>query len=311
MAKNQSYDKKIFRLLHMLNSLNSNSCVSSRELAKEFNVSIRTVQRDIDLLSLTGFPIGPSPHKKGAYCFADGFSLKDPRLTSQEASLLAFLYEVAKSFGDTFEESFSSILRKVFYQETSSVFYAKLPRGNALGKKIPFLGELEEAIEDEHVVEFDYRKESRTKWLRVDPLKIAYFDGLWYLIGRVHEQDWILTLRLEYIANLKVLSKTFEVPANLTTILTQSLNPWFSAKRDKTVVLRVDKEVADYFKGKTYFPDQRIVKENKDGSLILESKVCQFMEVEPTIMSWIPHVHVKNPAALKKEIHSRIRAYLA
>ena len=55
--KNKNYDKKIFRLVSILNKLNGGGKVRSIELAEEFNVSIRSVQRDLDLLNLTGFPL--------------------------------------------------------------------------------------------------------------------------------------------------------------------------------------------------------------------------------------------------------------
>ncbi|MBU0896722.1 MAG: HTH domain-containing protein, partial [Candidatus Omnitrophica bacterium] len=55
--KNKSYDKKIFRLLFILNKLETRKKVSTSDLAKEFNVSLRTVQRDIELLSMAGFPL--------------------------------------------------------------------------------------------------------------------------------------------------------------------------------------------------------------------------------------------------------------
>ena len=87
MPKNKDYDKRIFRLLYILNKLDSSKSVSTKELAEEFNVSIRTVQRDLELLNLSGFLL-TSP-QRGFYKFEDGYSLKKNR-TYKRGSIFAF-----------------------------------------------------------------------------------------------------------------------------------------------------------------------------------------------------------------------------
>ena len=53
--KNDSYDKKIFRLVYILNKLSNREKITTANLSHEFNVTVRTVQRDLELLSMTGF----------------------------------------------------------------------------------------------------------------------------------------------------------------------------------------------------------------------------------------------------------------
>ena len=90
-------------------------------------------------------------------------------------------------------------------------------------------------------------------------------------------------------------------------MLDQSVNIWFAEKRDKKVVLKVHKDAGHFFKQRVYFPLQKIKKENKDGSLILKTKVCHYMEAIPTIFQWIPYVKVVEPKELKKEIRRTIQ----
>jgi predicted DNA-binding transcriptional regulator YafY len=84
----------------------------------------------------------------------------------------------------------------------------------------------------------------------------------------------------------------------------------FSEKRDKKITLKIDKEVAHFFKQKKFFPLQKIKKEQKDGSLIVECKACQEMEVMPTIMHWIPYITVIEPKSLQGEIKKIVKTYL-
>lgn len=304
----KDYDKRVHRLIRILNLLESGTRVSSKDLAAEFNIHVRSVQRDLDLLNKTGFPLF-SPDK-GVYSFAEGFSLKKVMMTQEEASLVSFLYEIARALGGKFEGSFQNILKKIIAKDVESPFYAKIPDGIKLDDKLPFLKELENAIEESQKVEFYYLTKGKEKWFLVCPLKIAFYDGFWYLVARVDHKDWVLKFRLENMRKLKVLNEEFETPPNLQTMLDQSVNVWFSETRDKKIVVRVCPDAAKYFKTQTCFPLQKIVKENKDGSLIIESMVCQDLEALRIVMRWFPSVWVVKPLKLKTRVCEVVRAYL-
>ena len=180
-----------------------------------------------------------------------------------------------------------------------------------MGKNLPFVADLEEAIDAYQKIKVKYMtQEEKTKTFILDPLKIIYFDGFWYLLSRVSGKDWLLKFRLERLKDVEVLDKYFDPPVNLKTVLDQSVNIWFSQDRDKKVTLKINKDVAKFFKEKTYFPLQKIVKENKGGALIVEAKVSQYMEVIPTIMQWIPNVTVVAPKELKIKIEDIIKEYM-
>lgn len=306
--KNKNYDKKIFRLLYILNKLDRGGKISTRNLSKEFNVSLRSVQRDLELLNMAGFPLAPSD--KGIHSFAEGFSLKKLMLSKEEASLLSFLYEIAKSLGRNFEESFGGILKKVLTKEVEPIFYAKLPEGIKLDKSYAFIKELERALEQHKKAEVAHLGRKGEKTFKIHPLKIIFYDGFWYLLSRDDEDERIIKLRLDNIKSIKTLNERFEVPANLKAMLDESVNIWFTDQRNKRVVLKVDKEAAKFFKGKKYLPLQKILKENADGSLAVEAKVSHDMEVLPTIFLWIPYVKVVSPKRLSRDIKIIIKGYL-
>jgi len=92
--------------------------------------------------------------------------------------------------------------------------------------------------------------------------------------------------------------------------LNESVNIWFTEKRDTKVVLSGDKEVAGYFKIQKYLPLQKITKENKDGSLIIETTICHYMEVIPAIQRWLSHMKGIRPKKLKEQVMYRIKSYL-
>jgi len=308
IPKNRDYDKRIFRLLSILNKLDGGEKVSSRQLAEDFNVTLRTIQRDLEILNRAGFLIASS--QKGIYSFEEGFSLKKMKLSSEEASLLTFICEISQSLGTKFESSFRNILRKVIQQEYDSPFYAKMPEGMKLDKTLPFVEDLESAIDEYQKIEVEYLTvEGKSKHFNLDPLKIIFFDGFWYLLGRVSDKDLILKLRLERIKQVNTLEDYFEPPENLKTMLDQSVNIWFTQERDKKIVFKVDKETAEFFKEKIYFPLQKVIKVNKDGSLLIEAKASRYEEVLSIIMHWIPHVVVVSPVELKTLVKTTVDRY--
>jgi predicted DNA-binding transcriptional regulator YafY len=308
-TKNKNYDKKIFRLLFALNKLDRGGKVSTRELSKEFNVSQRTVQRDLELLNMAGFPLA-ALDDKGQHAFADGFSLKKLMLTKEEASLLSFMLEVSKSLGRDFEESFGQLLKKVLAPEAEPMFYAKIPEGIKMDKQYPFMNDLKDAVRLHQKVEIHYVTDEKDSAFIAHPFKVIFFDGFWYLLVRTDEDARIIRLRLECIKEVKLSGGHFKVPANLKTMLDESVNIWFSDQRNKKVTLKVDKEAAKFFKSKKYLPLQKIINENKDGSLTVETMVAQDMEVLPTILLWIPYVRVITPDKLALDIKDIITDYL-
>jgi len=258
---------------------------------------------------MAGFPLA-GLDDKGLHAFAEGFSLKKLMLTKEEASLLSFMFEISKTLGRDFEESFGQLLKKVLTPEAEPMFYAKIPEGIKMDKQYLFMDDLKKAVRLHNKIEVHYVTEEKESTFVAHPFKIIFFDGFWYLLVRTDEDERIKRLRLECIRNIKVLSSHFKVPANLKTMLDESVNIWFSDQRNKKVILKVEKEAARFFKTKKYLPLQKITKYNKDGSLTIEAKVAQDMEVLPTILLWIPYVRVIAPKKLALDIKDIVKGYL-
>jgi len=110
--KNDSYDRKIFRLLYMLNKLNEEGNVKASELAVEFSVTTRTVQRDLVLLDIAGFPI---IQENGIQKFDRGFSLRKITLKPEEKFLIMLFYDLFSKVGAPFDTTAKGFLDKVLF----------------------------------------------------------------------------------------------------------------------------------------------------------------------------------------------------
>lgn len=298
--------KRLYRLLRIINDLDLHGNVITRELAKKYDVSTRTVQRDLDLIDTAGFSLRVVD--KGVYAFDNGFSLHKSSITPDEESLLRFLSDVVSSLGEPFAQTFKSILSKFYTNDIDTSFYVRFPQKKSRSD-YPFVSELDRAVDEFYKVKLKYQKNGESKSRTVCPLKIVYDSGFWYLFSKVDKSDSYRTFRMDNIETVDVLEDLFAVPDNLKAMLEESVNVWFSGDRDKVIVLRVDSVVANYFKEKVYFPIQKTIKDLDDGSILLETKVSDYMEIMPTVFQWIPNIIIESPEELKVLVKSKLLEY--
>ncbi len=294
---------KISRLMYILGEFDKGEVYLS-DIAEELMVNVRTIQRDIKILESAGFPIAnPS---KGEYCFVEGYSLQKLQLSAKEAAMLALLSSIAGSLGGSFQETYISLRNRILENDKANPFYIKLPKGQA------FLDDnhsklIEKAIKKQEKLTIEYDK-SKLSGKDISPLKIAWFDGFWYLLA-LGKDEKILKLRLDKIKNLTPTGVIFKRPKSVEKILEESASVWFEGNRDKRVELAVAPEVAPYFEKKEYFPKQKVLKKAGKDGLVLESFTGKYEEILPTILAWIPHITVQDPKELKDLVAEKIATY--
>lgn len=307
MAKD--YIKTIERLITILSVLDKGKSVTTADLASELGVTQRTIQRDISLLSRCGYPLYDA--KRGQYAFVEGFSLRKVALSEEQASLLSFLCDIAASLGVKFEESFHDLFRKLMARNLDTPFYAKVLMGHDQLPNSDWLKSLEKAVDESFMVKLRYLSHSKGEADYVlEPLKIALFDGFWYLIAQVKGVSKVQKFRMDRIKLVEVLKERFTPSVNITEMLKNSVNIWFDGDRGEQVQIKVASKVAHFFRKKDYFPLQKIITENNDGSIVLETYPAHPEEIMHTIMHWIPHLTVIAPGSLKNEVRTTVTAYL-
>jgi predicted DNA-binding transcriptional regulator YafY len=302
---NKEMQGKITRILYLLNEFDKGTVNLSKQ-AENLGFTSRTLQRDIKAIEGAGFPLYcPKP---GLYAFEETFSLSKMKISDKEASLLVFMSESAIALGEDFAKSFSDLKNKFINMREDSAFFMKLPTG-AQYNTSAITHTIERAINEKKLLSIYYTGGTKPGYYKVNPLKIAWYEGFWYLLG-IGTQDVLFKLRLEQITKAKPLDITFKYTGNINKTLKESINIWFEEKRNIGVMLEVSKEIAGYFKNKEYFPLQKIKKENKDGSLRITCKAAKFAEITPIILHWLPNITVIAPKELGEDIKKKIALYL-
>ena len=301
-------ENKITRLLYILNRLDKGE-INLQKMAKDMDVSVRSVQRYINTIEGADFPIhNPRP---GIWTFVDGFKLSKMQITTKEAGVLAFLSDIASAMGNDFSAAYKGLCRRITAPNQDNPFFLKITKGlnfedNSLTQTLRL------AINKKRWLLVNYKSQTSQvqKEHLVMPIKIAWYEGFWYLIC-LGEKDKLFKFRLDRIIKAEMQKKTFTLDDNkYAQLMKQSVNIFFEGERDIEVSLKVDAKVAHYFKQKNYFPEQKIVKEEKSGDLIISSKVSKAEEILMIIFHWIPYIKVLSPKEIKEAVKTKVEAYL-
>jgi predicted DNA-binding transcriptional regulator YafY len=272
-AKAKSYDKALNRILIILNRMETQNYIKISELKQEFNVSERTIQRDIQRMQSAGFPL--ISESRGSYRPDDTFSLKKAFLNSDKFSAIKLLLETAKKLGSDFYEIFDKTINNLIRGESiNSLFYIIGPKPNENSKrKLPFLNKISQAISNTRKLEIEYKSNNGLAKAIAHPLSIVFYEGDWYLLYKKEKAETMIKLRtlsLSKISDVKEKEpeEYFEMPQNLPKILDNATSIWFNEKRNIKVLLKLSNRIKKYFEFQSYFPCQKIGKQVKDFFLL-------------------------------------------
>ena len=307
--KSDGQRKSIERLIVILSILDKGKSIASRDMAQQLNVAQRTIQRDIRILKNAGYPIEDMDN--GRYQFIGGFTLGKFSLTEEQASLLSFMGEVAADLGETFEASFKDLFNRLRGKDLATAYYAKVPARKTPLPATADIKYLEAAILENSRVQINYVSAAQVeKEYFLEPLKIAFFDGFWYLIAVKKGEKQIKKYRADRIRDVRILDESFITTVNIDKILGDSVNIWFDEVRGDRVLIKVAAGAVSFFKDRQYLPLQKTIEEHKDGSIIIETFPAHPDEIKHIIMHWIPCLTVLEPVSFKEEIRGMVEGYL-
>ena len=166
--------------------------------------------------------------------------------------------------------------------------------------------QIEKAIKQKVEIKFYYDNYN----VDVKPLKLAFFDGFWYLLAlHIGKKDVFKKYHLKSIKNVQALEVNFEIPQIVEDRLRYANSVWFNLDEQFVVRLFIDKSIRKYFERKP-LRGQTITGEDKDGSMEIEIKISNNMEILPLILYYITYIKVLEPQSLADEIKDRVQGYL-
>jgi len=301
MTYKHDYDTILTRLTIILSRLNDGEALSVTELAKEFNVSERTIQRDFNERLISSFPVYQDKKK---WKLQDGFRL-EKSTSVEDAVVLDIMQKLIEGAGNKFSAKANKLLSKI-KNDSYNPIYAKLDMED-IGDKLKEIQVLEVAIKNKRQIRCIYH----TKEKILNPLKIANYEGFWYLLAIDSYEDILKKYYLKDINQIDVLDKTFESTEELDRLLDNSISIWFSINKEPyRTTLQISSEAAKYFKRKPISKTQRVESLHEDGSMVISVEITTDMEIIPLVKYWIPYVKVLDPVRIQEDIKIDLEDYL-
>ncbi|SEB20759.1 MULTISPECIES: helix-turn-helix transcriptional regulator [unclassified Paenibacillus] len=222
------------RKLALMRLMDSRKKFTARELAERFQVSIRTIQRDLNDLQELGFPLYTEVGVNGGYRVLPNRILPPLQLTQHEALGLFMMIEYLENVPDFPYGSIREHLAEEYYSTLPQDVQDLITR---MRQHITFLQhhavqveavttEILGAAVDQREIEFIYHSRQGHKKVQVFPIGIYYDHGYWYMPAS--RKDRVLLYRVDRMQELVMLDSIDEsVP---------SLKEWLNYKENRKSV---------------------------------------------------------------------------
>jgi predicted DNA-binding transcriptional regulator YafY len=253
---------RIDRLTAILIQLQTKRIVKAEEISDRFEISLRTVYRDVKALMEAGVPIGSEAGK--GYFIVDGYHLPPVMFNQEEASAMLTAGKlVEKMTDDSIRKAYESALLKIkSVLNTSEKDHLENLQSSIAVYRAPdhhpdfpneYMAEIQKAISKKNVLNLQYystRQEMTTRI--VEPIGVVFYSGRWHLIAWCRLRENYRDFRIDFIQSLKNSGEVFDA-RNLFT-LKDYFNSLTKAHEDMTrVVISVDKSVSHYSKNVRYY----------------------------------------------------------
>ncbi len=198
---------KLERLIGILSILLQQDKITALELAEKFEVSVRTILRDIDDISKAGIPITTSQGQGGGISIMDGYKIDRTLLSSSEMQAIFSGLKSLDSVSGT--NRYRQLMDKLSVSNTINadnhiIIDLATWDKNAVSTKIELI---KSAMEQKRIITFRYYSPERTEQRDIEPYRLIFQWSSWYVWGFcVKRQDY----RLFKLTRITELTKTEE-----------------------------------------------------------------------------------------------------
>ena len=288
---------QINRLFEMVHILLNKKNVTAKELAEHFEVSIRTVYRDIETLTFAGIPVYSSRGKNGGIRLLESYVLNKTLISQDEQNEILYALQSLKAASYPEVEEILEKMSLIFNKSSDNWIEIDFSRYGAEDSTL--FENIKKAILNEKTVNFTYHNTKGEKSRRTaDPLKIWFKEKAWYLFAYCHEKKSIRQFKINRIKGLTLTEEHFD----------KSMED-FEINDEKEAVKRV-KVIAEIDKSQAYRVYDEFSEENinkmKDGNfeVIMENPENEW--VYGYLLSFGEYLKVKEPERIKKILSDKI-----
>ena len=300
---------KLQRLIAILTALLQRERISATALASMFEVSVRTIYRDIESLEQAGIPIVTHTGINGGISIIDQYKIDKKLFTNEDIStLLTSLYSVSGSIPDAKLNQTLEKIKGLIPNEyssaielTSKQLHVDLTPWSNNPRVSNALVHIQEALTTSRLIRFNYTaRHGETVERTVEPHQIVLKENNWYLKAYCIERQEFRTFKLRRIESIVVLSQNFQ-PRDFETGMTD-FKDW---KSDKLITVELIADASLRERALDYCRDEYI-QELSDERLHIEMPFVESEMGYSVLLSMGQKCEVIAPEYIRAEVVRRI-----
>jgi len=276
--------------------------VTAGELAKRFEVSTRTIYRDVETLSAAGIPIFMSKGKGGGISILEHFILNKTVLTEEEKTDVLSAMEAIGSLNLNSSNSALKKLSSLFGDQNADWIEVDFSSWYQFEKESETFNNLKQAILSKFKIKFTYSSSKSQQTTReVEPLKLCFKGMSRYLYGYCSLRNDFRFFKLSRIRELTITDKKFDRVA-LSPVFKESSPP-------KEEMIALTLRLSPNMAFRVYDEFDQYTKE-ADGSFLVQTTYPQGEWLFPYISSFGSNCEILAPTYLRDKFISDLQRTL-
>lgn len=288
-------DNRLFRILYYILEKEK---VTANELADKFEVSVRTIYRDIDSISSVGVPIFTTQGKGGGIKIDNEFILNKSLFdTNEKEQIIAALQGLEKT-NEPYKSELITKLSALFKIKNSNWIEIDFTSWGSNNTYQDLFNALKTTIINKNIISFSYNSSKAEKINRkVKPIRLLFKEQDWYLYGFCLLRNDFRYFKLSRMKDLEVLAINYEdnfENAVLKKELKYENIVNIKLKFDKSVTFRV------------YDEFNEAIEEDEKGNLYVEIKIPNNYKLYNYIFSFGSNVEILEPKEIRNQFKNMI-----
>ncbi|EHO77075.1 hypothetical protein HMPREF9942_01478 [Fusobacterium animalis F0419] len=281
-------DNRLFRILYYILEKEK---VTANELAEKFEVSVRTIYRDIDSISSVGVPIFTTQGKGGGIKIDNEFILNKSLFDANEKEQIIAALQGLEKTNEAYKSELITKLSALFKIKNSNWIEIDFTSWGSNNTYQDLFNALKTTIINKNIISFSYNSSKAEKINRkVKPIRLLFKEQDWYLYAFCLLRNDFRYFKLSRMKDLEVLAINYE--DNFENVV---LKKELKYENIVNIKLKFDKNVAF----RVYDEFNEAVIEDKNDNLCVEIKIPNNYKLYNYIFSFGANVEILEPEEIR------------
>lgn len=305
---------RIDRLTAILIQLQTKKIVKAEEISDRFEISLRTVYRDVKALMEAGVPIGSEAGK--GYFIVDGYHLPPVMFSQEEASAMLTAGKLVEKMTDTsIRKAYENALLKIksvlndsekdhLENLQSSIQVWRMPDQPSNEYPNEFMADITKAISHRCVLLIEYYSDKTQEHTKreVEPIGIVHYSGRWHMIAWCRLRNGYRDFRVDMIRTLKNTNAAFDI-RNLFTLQEYFQSMMEAHHNMEKVSVLFNKSIARFLRNVKYYYGF-VSEEELDDAIRMTFLVANFNYFCRWLLTYGTEAEVEGPEKLKETMEN-------